>query len=223
MSKKSHTATDVVMANPSGWNRIYYENLIEFTEPHPEIVEFGAMLKRRNKSSVLDLGSGDGRHVAYLAENGFDVVGVDNANYGIVASIRRLEQLGFEACHVVADMAHLPFRDNSFDSAISIQVIHHNTTDLIRKTFHDLHKILKPNALLLCTMARFDPTVDHDHKIHEIEERTFYKRGGHENGVIHHLVTPSDVRNWLKGFDIYRLELDKHTGKHIIVLAENVK
>ena len=50
----------------------------------------------------------------------------------------------------VADSLKLPLRSNSFDSLISIAVIHHFSSDSLRiQALNEMHRILKPGGTML--------------------------------------------------------------------------
>ena len=69
--------------------------------------------------TILDVGIGTGRFAEYLNDSGFNVVGID-LSLSMMAKARekRLRNL------VQADAHHLPFRDQAFDGAIMIHVLH---------------------------------------------------------------------------------------------------
>ncbi len=69
--------------------------------------------------TILDVGIGTGRFAEYFNDSGFNVVGID-VSLGMMAKAREkgLRNL------VQADAQHLPFRDDIFDGAIMIHVLH---------------------------------------------------------------------------------------------------
>ena len=70
--------------------------------------------------TVVDIGAGWGTATRYLLSRGLAVVAVD-VDPGAAARLR--DALGVEAC--VATAEALPFRDNAFDTAISVAALHH--------------------------------------------------------------------------------------------------
>jgi cyclopropane fatty-acyl-phospholipid synthase-like methyltransferase len=77
---------------------------------------------------ALDLGCGTGTNVVYLAQHGFDVVGVDISSRAIVAARRRIEQagLGRHAQVYAGDVTRLDVLPASgpFDLALDIGCLH---------------------------------------------------------------------------------------------------
>jgi len=61
------------MKSKNGWDKIYSENGKFFEEPHEYMEELLKIFRKRKVKKVLDLGCGSGRHLKFLAENGFEV------------------------------------------------------------------------------------------------------------------------------------------------------
>jgi len=84
---------------------------------------FDAVIERINPraSTILDLGCGIGALTTSLAEKfpSSLIVGVDKSKY----LLRKLQKKGI-ASTVLADIPSLPFKENTFDVAIAIQVLH---------------------------------------------------------------------------------------------------
>src|SRR5437773_9327403 len=69
--------------------------------------------------NILDVGTGTGRFAKFLEDAGFTVIGVD-VSLSMMAQAR---EIGVRTL-VQADAHHLPFRDESFDGSIMIDVLH---------------------------------------------------------------------------------------------------
>lgn len=65
---------------------------------------------------VLDLACGTGRHSRPLTQEGFNVVGLDVSS----TLLKIAKQLQPEAQLVKADIRHLPFKENTFSAALSL-------------------------------------------------------------------------------------------------------
>lgn len=91
---------------------------------------------------VLDAGCGMGRHLYYTAKSGADAIGVDFSR-AVDAAFQNTRE--FPNCHVVqADLAHLPFRPETFDLIYSFGVLHHLPNP--ESVFDRLLRFLKPGG-----------------------------------------------------------------------------
>jgi ubiquinone/menaquinone biosynthesis C-methylase UbiE len=106
-----------------------------------------AAVDGRTNLRLLDCGSGTGDNLALLAPYG-TAVGIDLSRPG-VSRTRRLGHGG-----VCGDVAHLPFRDQSFDLATSF--------DVLQQIEHDAHavremaRVLKPGGRVVLTLAALE-------------------------------------------------------------------
>jgi len=79
-------------------------------------------------SRVLDVGCGDGRHIAEAARRGCFAVGVDYDASELRKARGRLGSLRVDL--LVADATRLPFRDGAFDAAICTETLEHLPDDV---------------------------------------------------------------------------------------------
>jgi len=75
---------------------------------------------------VLDVGCGDGRHLAAAAARGCRATGID---YDAAALREARRRLSAPLDVLVADAAHLPFRDRAFDAVICTETLEHLPDD----------------------------------------------------------------------------------------------
>ncbi|HEX9816233.1 MAG TPA: methyltransferase domain-containing protein [Candidatus Thermoplasmatota archaeon] len=94
----------------------------------------------------LDLGCGVGRFAAELRRRyGANVVGVDPSR----AAIREARQHDALGVFASADALRLPFADESFDYAYTINVLHHLKRGEQERALAELHRVMKPGAVLI--------------------------------------------------------------------------
>jgi cyclopropane fatty-acyl-phospholipid synthase-like methyltransferase len=110
------------------WRRLFFELLYRFGRPRwdtgvtpPELVDFVA---RTAAGRAVDLGCGTGTNAVYLAERGWDVVGVDFAALAVDRARRRARDAGVSRVRFLrADVTELPDL-GTFDLAYDIGCLH---------------------------------------------------------------------------------------------------
>jgi len=131
------------------WNRILQEKSYSLEEPDQIVMDFVAFLKRKNKiGRVLDIGCGAGRHLIYMAKQGFEVHGIDISETGLDATKWRLKKQNLEAQIIKCHMNFLPYIDCCFDAVICLHTIYHQKLKGMQETISEIHRILKKKGLL---------------------------------------------------------------------------
>ena len=101
-------------------------------------------------SIVADIGCGNGKNMTYL-NNDHIFIGTDFS----IELLKICKEKQLET--VVANNCTLPYKDNSFDSAISIAVIHHlSTSELRQLAINEIIRITKPNGLIMIQVWAFE-------------------------------------------------------------------
>lgn len=106
-----------------------------------------AKLSSQRKPRVLDLGCGNGSFSHMIAQQGYEVIGVEDSDSGI-----NFARQNFPDCHFIqSSIYELPYTElaNSFDIVLSVEVIEHllYPKELVRGA----KKCLKPNGRLILT------------------------------------------------------------------------
>jgi alkylated DNA repair protein alkB family protein 8 len=126
----------------------------------PKVKEFMESLDAG--SIVADVGCGNGKYLGVRSD--VVVLGFDSSIELVTLASRRLRTAGALGTHFspdllqnadvfVADALSLPFRHSSFDSAISIAVLHHISSEARRIAFlSKVLSILKPGGRALVTV-----------------------------------------------------------------------
>lgn len=162
---------------------------------------------------MLDLGCGSGRHVVFLARQGFDVLGIDNSPTALRLSRQWLLQEGLDARLVLADMRRpLPLHSGTCDAVLSTQVIHHALLAIVQGTARELSRVLRPGGLLFLSVP-LNP--DPEDVFEAIEPGTIVPTTGPEKGLPHHFFVPDELCSLFPDFTI--LELDQ-IGERILTL-----
>ncbi len=101
--------------------------------------------KYKIKGRILDIGCGTGYHFENLSKYG-KVYGIDISQRLIYIAKKRSSLL------VVADLQSLPFKDNSFDVAVSIFGALNHVKN-IEKAISEVKRVLCPGGIFLFTVA----------------------------------------------------------------------
>jgi SAM-dependent methyltransferase len=111
-------------------HRLFFDFMYRFQRPPwdtgitpPEVVSF--VEQREGKPGrALDLGCGTGTNSLYLAQHGFQVVGVDFSSKAISLARIKGHQTGLPVEFVRADVTHLDFLKEPFDLILDIGCFH---------------------------------------------------------------------------------------------------
>lgn len=96
---------------------------------------------------VLDLACGTGRHSIPLAQEGYEIVGLDVSKTLLKIAKQHKAQVQL----VRADMRHLPFKNQAFSAVLSLDNSfgYLPTEEADQESLKELHKTLHPSGLLV--------------------------------------------------------------------------
>jgi ubiquinone/menaquinone biosynthesis C-methylase UbiE len=109
------------------------------------------LLDLRPEDTVLDSGCGTAKFAAWNADKVRLMVGADPATMFADAAV---EQVALTK----ADSRRLPFADNSFDKAFSIDVLEHFPRDVIDEYLTETARVLRPGGRFLVFSNTSDPS-----------------------------------------------------------------
>ena len=169
-------------------------------ELSPKADDGASFLRAAGAERILDLGCGTGRHSAYLAQNGFRVLGCDSSEAGLRIARGVLPEAQFQVC----DMGLLPYRDQSIDGIFSHAVIQHGTVATIKKTIAEIHRVLRDRGAVFLTV----PSTEHPESMtgREIEPGTRMGIDAIDGDMPHHYFTEQELRGLFGRFAIARME-----------------
>jgi len=186
------------------WEQIYKEEGPVQIEPSEKIVNLVDFFKKEKVKKILDHGCGTGRHVKYLAEQGFNVIGTDYSEKALQHA--KLLTSGLDNVELIqTDMDSIPYKDGVFDAIISNHVIQHALKAKMDKTFYEIERALKDNGLL------FMSTISRKHRVYgkgwQIEAHTFIDIPELPDGKTpHHYFSEEELRKYLSRYEIIKLE-----------------
>lgn len=162
------------------------------------------LLKKREAKKVLDVGFGVGGHALFLAENGFDVYGIDISKTGKRIAEKKARDKKLSIKLKTADMKKIPFGDSYFDAIIAVYTIPHNTLCGLRRTISEIERVLRPGGILVATLlSKKDPRYGTGE---EIEPGTFVKLDDPvESDVPHRFSDDRELNDLFSGFHFIKL------------------
>ena len=104
-------------------------------------------LPKQKKIRILDAGCGPGAALIYLAKFG-DVIGVDVSEDALKFARKRGKVRK-------GDIANLPFKSETFDVVVCLDVLYHKWVDT-KRAFYELKRVLKKGGIFLIREPAFD-------------------------------------------------------------------
>jgi ubiquinone/menaquinone biosynthesis C-methylase UbiE len=130
------------------------------------------LLQPRPGERILDVGCGRGQAVIYLAQRVGPqgrVIGVDIQEGHVATAEEVLQEKGLTQAQVmVADAAHLPFADGSFDAVLCVNVLE-AVPDRLR-ALSEMRRVLRPGGRALVAHD------DHESQVYVCEDRSLCRR-----------------------------------------------
>jgi SAM-dependent methyltransferase len=128
------------------WNGKYNDPKFDFNHrPSRLLVE---AIAGRHPGDAIDLGMGEGRNAIYLAQQGWQVTGVDLSDVGVAQAKKRAAELGVKLNTTVDDLDHYDIGRARWD-LITLFYMHawyHGGKPPVAQR---LHAALKPGGLLV--------------------------------------------------------------------------
>ena len=115
-------------------------------ESPPELMEF---IASNPPGKALDLGCGTGTNVITLAQNHWQVTGVDFVSNAINKAHHRAQQAGVQAEFILDDVTKLSALKSDFDLILDIGCFHNLTEDGKLKYTENLRRLLAPHGTFL--------------------------------------------------------------------------
>jgi len=104
-----------------------------------------------NTAQMLDIGCNTGPMLIPLREQGYDIVGIDISVGDVQQAERYLDTMHLPASQLsVADGTCLPFRDQSFDAILLVDILEH--TDKPERIVAETKRLLRPGGIAVATV-----------------------------------------------------------------------
>ncbi len=131
--------------NKELWNKVYANAYNRPRYPNEHLVAF-AMKNFPRGGGILDLCCGSGRHLKFLAENGFKAYGCDVSEEGVFHAKEMLKEYHLQGEVLVASMEKIPFESDFFDGLFSIGSLMYGTKEQIQSNAKEIYRVLKKGA-----------------------------------------------------------------------------
>ncbi|MEA1956810.1 MAG: class I SAM-dependent methyltransferase [Euryarchaeota archaeon] len=97
-----------------------------------------------NKTVALDAGCSSGRYMVGLKNKGFDAVGLDTAIIPLKYASERVDEK-----FIRASATDLPFKKDSFDLVICIELLHHFEDKVLENVLEEISDIIKSGGIFV--------------------------------------------------------------------------
>ncbi len=166
--------------NPKAWDKIYNEqstaeipwNFEKIPAWFSEIIESGWI----QSGKTLDVGCGLGNYSNYLAENGFDVLGVDFSKEAITKDKEKFKKdnLRFEECDALNLKSILDSENpEMFDFVIDISLLHHIKPEDRKKYAESVAGVSRTGTkVLVSCFSESDPVFEGQKAFHNPDTDT---------------------------------------------------
>ncbi|KYK35507.1 MAG: class I SAM-dependent methyltransferase [Theionarchaea archaeon] len=177
----------------------HWREEIEFT-PDPDnpmgIVRNVAFeMEKRGLSTILEIGCGQGRNAAWLAEKGFSVTGVDLIMKDLVLFREYAKKRGINPYIIQNDISHLSFKENQFDVVMSFHVLTFVPEHARPLVLQEVRRVLRPHGIFVA-VERSQKDPDYKKGV-EIERETYTFQG-----YTHHFFSGEELRELLSPMDV---------------------
>jgi ubiquinone/menaquinone biosynthesis C-methylase UbiE len=161
----------------------------------------------RKKIKILEIGCGKGAQIWYLANEGFDVYGIDGSSTAIMSAKDKLKKAHLSATLIVGDVIKLGYPDSYFDCVVDVECLMGNDWDSARCIIEEVQRVLKIEGLFYSQTFTDNTYVG---KNHEIVEKNTYRNisdGGLARKRLLRVLSEENISDLYHGFS--RLCYDK--------------
>jgi SAM-dependent methyltransferase len=181
-------------------------NRYPFTDLVSDVMSlYGARLRAGEKLRVLELGSGTGNNLVFLAEQGFQAYGVDGSKTACRLAKEFLNERGVCAEIVQANFVNLPYPNNYFDLIVDRAAVYCNKKDDIQKVVLEVKRCLTRGGRYLSFVFANDHFEAKNNHPSCIEKGTYSDFEGGPfggTGIVHFFSENEIVSEYMAEFEI---------------------
>ena len=170
-------------------------------------------LLRIDSGIILDMGCGNGKNM--LLRKDCKAIGFDFCENNVkICKEKKLEVM-------IADIRRVPYRDNAFDTVISVAVLHH-VKDNRKDAVKEMLRVLKPGGLLFLQV--WGDIVEKTKKFIHIEGNdyfvTWYVNKEKTLKRYYHLFSIDELRNLFEDLNVEIINLQEEMNNYYIIIKK---
>jgi ubiquinone/menaquinone biosynthesis C-methylase UbiE len=145
------------------WNSAYKNGDFEHWElnyPSPELVSMIAAGTLRKNSKILDVGCGGGLDAIFLAQCGFNVIGIDISSAALKIAEKRAREAHVEVDWGLGNVLDLPVKDETVDLVTDRGLFHVIEDNDRPKYSSEIYRVLKLHGRALIRGASKESAQD---------------------------------------------------------------
>ena len=136
------------MSDYTEWDEYYRQYPLEelgweLGKPRPILIEYMEKGLIIPTGKALDICCGAGTNTVYLAQNGFDVTGLDISKTAIKIAKKKAHQAKVDINFLAESFIDLPFVDEAFSFVFDMGCFHHVEVEERPKFIAGVHRVLK--------------------------------------------------------------------------------
>ena len=178
----------------------------EWLDPSMESYYFANKWKKENKTRILDLGCGVGRHSMLFYDYGFKVTACDITPFAInyLKNWQKDRNIIFPV--IECDMLNMPFENNSFDCIYAYHVLSHTNLEGFKKLFDKIYDILDKDGEIYFDVLSKKCFLFSESNYPKLDSNTVLSQADNEMNVPHICFDYDELISILSKFEIVNIK-----------------
>ncbi len=145
------------------WSDFYNNHGRFYLLPHADLIKFISICRKKRFTKILDLGCGSGRNIVKLAEEGFNVTGIDFSPSAAQLAEKWLHQKGLDGDIVVSnfDTRMKELQANMFEGIIAVNSLEYGEDGELDKNLREIKRLIKPEGIVFIVYRSVESTIKH--------------------------------------------------------------
>lgn len=127
-----------------------YKNLKRYNKwPFEFIITYAKRyIKNAKNKKVLDLGCGGGNNIKFLADEKYNIYGIDSSKTAVKLTKKQCNKK-YRNQIIIGDFKNLPYKNNFFDLIIDRMSITHNSEKDITLIINEVWRVMKKGSIFI--------------------------------------------------------------------------